>query len=99
MVAIPKGKRFKVTTEFSTIALTHWRAPMTDGTPCTLPLGTILVVASDSPSSKAAFICIPEDREAFVAQHIPEEIRRNPKFAGISFVLDKSEIGLLSPLS
>jgi len=93
MVAIAKGERFTVLKEFSTTALTHWRAPMTDGVPRTVPDGTILVVVSDSPTSKAAFICVPEDLDAFVLQHIPENMRSDPKFSGISLVLDKSEIG------
>jgi len=93
MEAISKGKRFRVVRDFSTTALTHWKAPMTDGLACTLREGTILVVASDSPTSRIAITCIPEDQEAFIAQQIHEDIRRDPKFAGISFVIEKSEIG------
>jgi len=93
VLAIPKGKRFVVVREFSTTVLTHWRAPMTDGLPCTVPRGTILVVASNSPSSRVAFICVPEDYDTFVSERVPEDIRRDPKFAGISLVIEKKEIG------
>jgi hypothetical protein len=93
--AIRKGARFVVLSGFSTTMLTHWRAPMTDGLPFILAQGTILVVASDSPPSRTAFICVPEDREAFVLRHVPKEIREDPKFAGISFVIDKKEIGVV----
>lgn len=95
---IQKGRRFAVLRDFATTVLTHWKAPMTDGLPCTLPKGTILVVASDSPPSRAAFTCVPEDRETFILRYIPEDVRRDPKFAGVSFVIEKKEIGVtISP--
>jgi len=93
MVNVQKGERFEVRMDFPTTALTHWKAPVTDGLPCTLPKGTILVVASDSPPSRVAFSCVPEDWEAFLSRHIPEDVRLDPKFAGISFVIEKEEIG------
>lgn len=68
---------------------------MTDGLPCAVPKGTILVVASDSPPSRPVFTCVPENREAFVLRHVPKEIREDPKFSGISFVMDKKELGVV----
>jgi hypothetical protein len=93
MPGIKKGERFIVLTDFTTTVLTHWRAPMTDGLSCTLPKGAVLVVASDSPAWRAAFICVPEDREAFVLRHIPVDVHQDAKFAGISIVIKKKEIG------
>lgn len=94
MQAIQKRQRFVVSKEFQTTAVRHWRAPYTDGFPCTLSKGTILVVASESPPTKAVFVCVPEDREAFVMRHVPEDIRQDPKFNGISFVIEKKNIGI-----
>jgi hypothetical protein len=93
MHVIQKGERFMVLRDFITTVLTHWRAPMTGGLSCKLPQGTILVVASDSPAGRAAFTCVPEDRDAFVLQLIPDDVRQDAKFAGISIIIEKEEIG------
>lgn len=94
MQAIQKGQRFVVSNEFQTTALRHWRAPYTDGFVCTLSKGTILVAASESPPTRAVFTCIPEDRESFVMRHLPSDIRQDPKFDGIPFVIEKKNIGI-----
>jgi hypothetical protein len=92
-IRISSGARFVVTKDFTEIALVHWKAPFTDGFQCVLPQGTILVAFSDSPPGIAAVSCVPESASLFISEHVPEEIRGNSKFAGISFVLDKSLIG------
>ena len=94
MLAVQKGQRFTVVKEFSTTVLTHWRAPMTDGLPCTLAAGNILVSVSESPATKAVFTCVPEDLDGFILRNIPEDIRQDPKFNGISFVIKKKNIGV-----
>jgi len=93
MADIHKGQRFTALKDFPTRALTHWKAPFTGDVQVTIPQGTILVVASDSPPSRLAIVCVPEDRATFVFRHIPEDVRQDPKFAGISFVMDKKNIG------
>jgi hypothetical protein len=89
---IRKGTRFLVLNDFNVTALVHWRAPMTSGLPCTIQKGTIVVAFSDSVPVIGAISCIPEDSDAFQRTHVPEEIRNNTKFSGISFVLGKQQI-------
>lgn len=89
---IHKGTRFLVLHDFNVTALVHWRAPMTSGLPCIIEKGTILVAFSDSVPLIGAVSCIPEDADAFERTHVPEEIRNDTKFAGISFVLGKQQI-------
>jgi hypothetical protein len=89
---IRKGTRFLVLNDFNVTALVHWRAPMTSGLPCILEKGAILVVFSDPVPVIGAVCCIPEDAATFHRNHVPEEIRNDAKFSGISFVLGKQEI-------
>jgi predicted GNAT superfamily acetyltransferase len=65
---------------------------MTSGLPCIIEKGAILVAFSDSAPVIGAVTCIPEDADAFQRTHVPEEIRNDAKFAGISFVLGKQQI-------
>jgi predicted GNAT superfamily acetyltransferase len=65
---------------------------MTSGLPCIIEKGAILVAFSDSVPVIGAVTCIPEDADAFQRTHVPEEIRNDTRFAGISFVLRKQQI-------
>jgi len=89
---IRKGTRFLVVNDFNVTALVHWRAPMTSGLPCVIEKGTILIAFSDSVRVIGVISCIPEDAGAFQCTHVPEEIRNDKKFAGISFVLGRQQI-------
>ncbi|HEX3153503.1 MAG TPA: hypothetical protein VHV32_02710 [Candidatus Angelobacter sp.] len=65
---------------------------MTSGLPCIIEKGTILVAFSDSVPLIEAVSCIPEGADAFERNHVPEEIRNDTRFAGISFFLEKKQI-------
>ena len=39
-----------------------------------------------------ALSCVPADKESFHQQHVPEDIRNDPGFAGISFVFGKTDV-------
>lgn len=65
---------------------------MTDGFTCRVPKGTVLVTFRDSLAGDSFFSCSPEDTEYF-RQYVPEDIRKSPKFAGLSMVFRKKEIG------
>ena len=89
---IRKGTRFLVLHDFELTALVSWRAPMTSGLRCTIPNGAILVAFGDSLPILGGVTCIPENPDAFQRDHVPEEIRTDPRFAGISFVVTDEEI-------
>jgi hypothetical protein len=89
---IHKGTRFLVLNDFDTTALVHWQGPMTSGLRCTIRKGNVVVAFSDSVPLIGAVTFVPEDSATFQRNHVPEEIRNDAKFSGISFVLGKREI-------
>lgn len=89
---IHKGTKFLVLNDFDATALVHWQGPMTSGLQCTITRGTVMVAFSDSVPLSGAVSCVPEDSAAFHRDHVPEEIRNDAKFSGISFVLGKGQI-------
>lgn len=89
---IRKGTKLVVLKDFSVTALVHWRAPMTSDLKCTIPKGTVLIASADSVPLLGALSCVPADKERFHLQHVPEDIRNDPGFAGISFVFGKTDV-------
>jgi hypothetical protein len=83
---INKGERFFATEDISTHGATHWNAPGTFGFDCTIPKGTILIAYCDSARISSGFSCIPENKEKFEINFVPEVDRTNPKYNGYSFV-------------
>jgi hypothetical protein len=90
---VKKRDRFFVLEDIETIALTHWKAPFTGGFEYTIPKGTILVALTNSVRLSSGFGCVPENKDEFEKQFVPENIRMNPKYAGYSFAMKYSEIG------
>ena len=90
---IKKDDKFITIEDISTKALTHWKAPFTDGVDCIIPKGTILIAFNDSTSLQSSFGCLPVNKIEIENQIIPKETRDDPKYAGYSIVIKKSDIG------
>jgi len=90
---ITKGDRFIVLRDIELNGLLHYRAPYTGGFRCTIPKDTVLIATADSQRISMGFGCIPEGEREFAKQHVPEEDRNQPNYAGYSFVLRYGDIG------
>jgi hypothetical protein len=90
---VSKGSRFIAAEDIKTTALTHWRAPMTDGFKCVIPKGTILIATLDSQRISRGFGVIPEKYKELETQLVPEVQRTSSKYDGYTFVLNYGEIG------
>ena len=89
---IRKDTKLIALKDFSTTALVHWRAPMTSDLKCAIPKGTVLIASAAPVAVLGAVSCVPAEKDSFQQQHVPEGIRNDPRFAGISFVFSKRDI-------
>ncbi len=92
-VEVKKGDKFVTLVDIKTSGGVHFYAPATGGFKCVIPKGTILVAYSESTPESPGFMCVPEDEEGFAAVFVPTEDRKNPKYAGYSFIMECREIG------
>jgi hypothetical protein len=90
---VRKGDRFVTTRDVATSGLTTWLAPFTGDFPTDIPEGTVLVADHDAVATAPGFSCLPDRYDEMEAALVPEEDRRNPKYAGYYFVFLDSDIG------
>jgi hypothetical protein len=62
-----RGDRFEIAVDVSVPALTHWRAPMTDGFDAHLPTGTVVVALKDAADDWEEYPGLPVVPEAYSA--------------------------------
>jgi hypothetical protein len=84
---VKKGTRFRATTDFPAICLTHWMAPFTGGYSVVVPAGEILVVPEDPPSFATGVALVPERYDHFLQVFVPPEDRNAEKFGGYSLAV------------
>lgn len=63
-----RGDRFETTSDVSVTAMTHWRAPMSDGFQARLPPGVVVVALKDAEEDWRAYPglpAVPENYEAW----------------------------------
>jgi hypothetical protein len=90
---VRKSDRFRALSDIETNVLIQWRAPLTSGAPCVIPVGTVLVADHDQRQGYPGFGCVPEEYALLLPSVVPEEDRKNEKFAGYYFVLLSEDIG------
>ena len=90
--AFAAGDLLVVRRPLAVTVLTHWLAPYTDGCHCLLPEGVRLRVDEATGRRARGLPCLPDDREAFEREFVPEATRRHPKYAGCSLVLTKADL-------
>jgi hypothetical protein len=83
MRKVDKGTRFVAKRDFEAIGLIHWAAPMTSGFTCRVQAGTVLVAAQTTGMFSLGLAFLPEERDKFEQQCIPEEDRTHPKICGV----------------
>lgn len=90
------GDRFRVTRAIEVSCLTHWNAPFTGGgNRGVLRPNEIIRVLSDPGTFAWAAACVPDSEERarqLEAEFVPEEDRRDPKYAGFSFVIGLADL-------
>lgn len=96
---VKKGDRFVVINDLPTFGLTHWFKAYSGDFQCVIPKGTILIADYNQLEGTKGFGLIPEDYKTMEEKLVPNEIRRQEKYANFHFSFENSDIGkILKPI-
>jgi hypothetical protein len=89
---IAAGSVAEVVAPLSTMVLTHWSAPYTDGVRCDLPVGLRLEASAGARRGARSCTFVPAEVAAFEEDFIPNNVSSHEKYGGVSIPLSARRI-------
>lgn len=78
--------------DYSTTYLVHWKAPIATDGPCVVTTEDRLEVVSSVPASASAAYLRPVDCAGFEERQVPEAMRKDARYAGISLIISLEDL-------